>query len=85
MPRRLAFRAGSIAAFAAIASDQSEPVASRDILDERMAALEQEYPDGTPIPRPDKWGGFRILPERFEFWFGCRSDSGAAVLDRLLR
>lgn len=58
------------ARLAAIASDQSEPIDSRDILDQRMAALELEYPDGTNVPRPEKWGAYRILPDRFEFWAG---------------
>lgn len=58
------------ARLAAIASDQSEPIDSRDILDQRMVALEQEYPDGTPVPRPEKWGAYRIVPHRFEFWAG---------------
>lgn len=58
------------ARLAAIASEQSEPVDSRDILDARMADLEMEYPDGTHIPRPEKWGGFRLVPATIEFWAG---------------
>ena len=58
------------ARLAAIASDQSEPVASRGILEERMAELESEYPEGEPIPRPEKWGGFRFIPESIELWQG---------------
>jgi pyridoxamine 5'-phosphate oxidase len=58
------------ARLAAIASDQSEPIASRDILDERMAALEEQYPEGEHIPRPEKWGAYRVIPDRFEFWAG---------------
>jgi pyridoxamine 5'-phosphate oxidase len=58
------------ARLAAIASDQSEPIASRDILDERMAGLEQQYPEGSPIPRPEKWGAYHVTPDRFEFWAG---------------
>ncbi|MFT6534467.1 MAG: pyridoxamine 5'-phosphate oxidase [Alpinimonas sp.] len=58
------------AQLAAWASDQSEPIARREILDERMAALEQQYPEGSPVPRPEKWGGFRVIPTRIEFWQG---------------
>ena len=58
------------ARLAAIASDQSEPVDSRDTLDERMSLLEDQYPEGEHIPRPEKWGAFRVVPDRFEFWAG---------------
>jgi pyridoxamine 5'-phosphate oxidase len=58
------------ARLAAIASDQSEPVDSRDTLDERMSELEDQYPEGEHIPRPEKWGAFRVVPDRFEFWAG---------------
>jgi pyridoxamine 5'-phosphate oxidase len=58
------------ARLAAIASDQSEPVDSRDTLDERMSLLEDQYPEGDHIPRPEKWGAFRVVPDRFEFWAG---------------
>lgn len=58
------------ARLAAIASDQSEPVAARGILEQRMAELEAEYPVGSPIPRPEKWGGFRLVPATIEFWQG---------------
>jgi pyridoxamine 5'-phosphate oxidase len=58
------------ARLAAIASDQSEPVDSRDTLDERMSELEDQYPEGDHIPRPEKWGAFRVVPDRFEFWAG---------------
>jgi len=58
------------ARLAAIASDQSEPIDSRETLDERMSLLEDEYPEGDHIPRPEKWGAFRVVPDRFEFWAG---------------
>jgi pyridoxamine 5'-phosphate oxidase len=58
------------ARLAAIASDQSEPVDSRETLDERMSLLEDQYPEGDHIPRPEKWGAFRVVPDRFEFWAG---------------
>jgi len=58
------------ARLAAIASDQSQPIDSRETLDERMSLLEDQYPEGDHIPRPEKWGAFRVVPDRFEFWAG---------------
>jgi pyridoxamine 5'-phosphate oxidase len=58
------------AQLAAWASEQSEPIARREILDERMAVLEQQYPEGTHVPRPEYWGGFRVVPTSIEFWQG---------------
>jgi len=49
------------------ASNQSEPLASRQELEERVRSLEAEF-DGREIPRPAHWGGFRLTPEHFEFW-----------------
>lgn len=54
---------------AAAASHQSRVVATREVLEERYRELEGEYPDGA-VPRPAEWGGFRILPEMYEFWQG---------------
>lgn len=54
---------------AARASDQSAPVADRAELDRRYAAAEAEY-EGTDVPRPERWGGFRVEPDHFEFWQG---------------
>jgi pyridoxamine 5'-phosphate oxidase len=51
----------------AIASDQSRPLASRAELESRLAALEATYP-GNDIPRPPHWSGYRVVPQRFEFW-----------------
>jgi pyridoxamine 5'-phosphate oxidase len=48
----------------AIASDQSEPVAERAVLEARVAALEG---DGDP-PRPEEWGGYALDPAAYEFW-----------------
>jgi pyridoxamine 5'-phosphate oxidase len=55
---------------AARASDQSRPISGRAELEARVAALEKEYPEETPVPRPDNWGGFRVQPNRIEFWQG---------------
>ena len=58
------------AQLAAWASDQSEPIERRAILDERMSVLEAQYPEGATVPRPEKWGGFRVIPSSIEFWQG---------------
>lgn len=53
----------------AIASPQSQPLASRQILEDRLTALEVTLGDATP-PRPDHWGGYRVLPDLVELWQG---------------
>lgn len=54
---------------AAIASDQSQVLAGREELEDRVVELDEQY-RAEPIPRPAKWGGYRLVPERFEFWQG---------------
>jgi pyridoxamine-phosphate oxidase len=54
---------------AAVASQQSQPIASRADLEQRFAELEKEY-EGREIPRPGHWGGYAIKPESIEFWQG---------------
>jgi pyridoxamine 5'-phosphate oxidase len=51
----------------AAASPQSRPVASRDVLEAAVAQLASRHPDGD-VPRPDEWGGLRLVASRFEFW-----------------
>jgi pyridoxamine 5'-phosphate oxidase len=51
------------------ASPQSQVIPNRQFLEERFARLEQQHPDGN-VPRPAHWGGYRIVPTRFEFWQG---------------
>jgi pyridoxamine 5'-phosphate oxidase len=51
----------------ALASPQSRPVADREQLERRVAELAALHA-GAELPVPDFWGGFRLLPERFEFW-----------------
>lgn len=53
----------------ALASPQSAVVASRVELDKRLIELEDQYPDDN-IPRPEFWGGYRVVPRVFEFWQG---------------
>jgi pyridoxamine 5'-phosphate oxidase len=55
---------------AALASQQSQPLSSRAELIARWHALQAQYPQGTPIPSPDFWGGYCVTPTRFEFWQG---------------
>jgi pyridoxamine 5'-phosphate oxidase len=52
----------------AAASRQSEVVASRSEIEERIAGLEGEH--GGDVPRPDHWGGYRLRPRLVEFWQG---------------
>ena len=49
------------------ASRQSEPLESETALDERVAKYEKEFA-GRDVPRPKFWSGFRVWPERIEFW-----------------
>jgi pyridoxamine 5'-phosphate oxidase len=51
----------------ALASLQSTPLASRQELEMRIAALEKQYA-GCPVPRPPHWSGYRLRPDYFEFW-----------------
>lgn len=51
------------------ASPQSQPVESREELDERYAEVAERF-DGREIERPPSWGGYRVTPETFEFWQG---------------
>jgi pyridoxamine 5'-phosphate oxidase len=51
------------------ASPQSDEIPSREWLDERVAAIEARY-DGTAVPRPPHWGGWRLVPITVEFWQG---------------
>lgn len=57
---------------AAVASDQSRPIASREVLEQKVRDLEALYRDGD-VSRPVTWGGFRIRPSRIEFWQGRSS------------
>ena len=49
------------------ASRQSEPIPDREFLAARMRELEKKFP-GEDIPLPPFWGGYRVLPDSYEFW-----------------
>ena len=53
------------------ASPQSTEAATRSELDESYRAAEERF-DGSDVPLPDNWGGFRVVPEVVEFWQGRR-------------
>jgi pyridoxamine 5'-phosphate oxidase len=52
----------------AVISPQSEVVESRDALEARLEEASKRWRDAPP--RPEQWGGYRLAPERFEFWQG---------------
>jgi pyridoxamine 5'-phosphate oxidase len=52
------------------ASRQSAVIGSRAVLDERYAKLEERWPADMPVPMPDFWGGYRVVPRAIEFWQG---------------
>ena len=52
------------------ASRQSSVIESRAVLEDAYAQLEQRWPEGTGVPMPDFWGGYRLAPELVEFWQG---------------
>jgi pyridoxamine 5'-phosphate oxidase len=56
-----------ISRLGAWASDQSRPLPERAVLEARVAEMEARFPD-EEIPRPPHWSGFRVTPDRVEFW-----------------
>jgi pyridoxamine 5'-phosphate oxidase len=49
------------------ASYQSRPLESRDVFEGRYEDMRRRF-DGADVPRPPRWSGFRVIPERIEFW-----------------
>ncbi len=52
---------------------QSGVIADRNELEQRFAELNEQYPDGSVVPKPEYWGGYRLVPDLFEFWQGRQS------------
>ncbi len=75
------------------ASRQSSVIGSRAELDDRYAELVRLWPEGTDVPMPEFWGGYRVIPEVVEFWqgrvnrlhdrFRYRRDGGRWMTERL--
>jgi pyridoxamine 5'-phosphate oxidase len=75
------------------ASPQSRTILERAVIESNMAALQSQYADQPVLPLPPHWGGYRVLPDVFEFWQGRESrlhdrirytrDGEGWVLDRL--
>lgn len=51
----------------ALASPQSQVIGSREVLERRMVEIAARY-EGSELPLPEAWGGFRVRPDSFEFW-----------------
>ncbi len=51
-------------------SPQSDVIPNRETLDELFKRFKEQYPDESAIPRPEHWGGYRLIPTRIEFWQG---------------
>ena len=54
---------------AAWASRQSRPISARALLEQQVQIIRRKFGDGE-IPMPDFWGGYRVVPQRLEFWQG---------------
>jgi pyridoxamine 5'-phosphate oxidase len=52
------------------ASHQSLPLSSRAELEQRYEGAAAKWPEGSVVPRPDYWGGYRVVPLNIEFWQG---------------
>ncbi len=44
---------------------------ARETFEQRIAQFEREF-DGRDVPRPPRWGGFRVVPRAVEFWYGAQ-------------
>lgn len=56
----------------ALVSPQSSVIPDRKFLEDRLKQLEKQYTD-KDVPRPEHWGGFRVIPHKIEFWQGRRN------------
>ena len=56
----------------AAVSHQSHVIESRQVLEQRVVDLQQQLA-GSAVPRPERWGGYRLVPTQFEFWQGRES------------
>ncbi|MEO9884879.1 MAG: pyridoxamine 5'-phosphate oxidase [Balneola sp.] len=56
----------------ALASDQSQEIENRSVLEKRFEELHTQYATGN-IPMPESWGGYKVEPNSIEFWQGRRS------------
>jgi pyridoxamine 5'-phosphate oxidase len=52
------------------ASHQSSPLSSRAELEQRYEGAAAKWPEGSVVPRPEYWGGYRVVPLNIEFWQG---------------
>ena len=52
------------------ASNQSRVIPNREVLERKLAELQKEYSGDATVPLPEHWGGFRVVPNRIEFWQG---------------
>ena len=52
------------------ASVQSAPLSSREELEQRYEGASQKWPEGSVVPKPPHWGGYRVTPLSIEFWQG---------------
>lgn len=52
------------------ASAQSAPLASRKELEQRFVGASEKWPEGSSVPKPPHWGGYRVTPISIEFWQG---------------
>jgi pyridoxamine 5'-phosphate oxidase len=49
------------------ASEQSRPLESRELFERRVEEMRQRF-EGQDVPRPPRWSGFRLIPDKIEFW-----------------